>query len=85
MYPIYLIKIRDKFTAFTFFSSTSQNIRLRLTKIFEKKSGKKVNCGRWSKMVDVTLPHSISSKEVKFQKISIKVDVLEILVGKNMR
>ena len=37
-------------------------------------------------MVDVTLPDSISSKEVEFQKIlSIKVDVLEILVVKNMR
>ena len=86
MHPIYLIKIRDKLTAFKFFSITSQNIRLRLTGIFEKKSGKKINCGRSSEMVDVTLPDSISSKEVEFQKIlSIKVDVLEILVVKNMR
>ena len=37
-------------------------------------------------MVDVTLPDSISSKEVEFEKIlSIKVDILEILVGKNIR
>ena len=47
---------------------------------------KKINCGRWSENVDVTLPDSISSKEVEFEKIlSIKVDVLEILVGKNIR
>ena len=57
-----------------------------VTGIFEKKSGKKVNCGRWSENVDVTLPDSVSSKEVEFEKIlSIKVDVLEILVGKNIR
>ena len=37
-------------------------------------------------MVDVTLPDSISSKEVEFEKIlSIKVDVLEIPAGKNIR
>ena len=53
---------------------------------FEKKSGKKINCGRWSENVDVTLPDSISSKEVEFEKIlSINVDVLEILSGKNIR
>ena len=47
---------------------------------------KKINCGRWSENVDVTLPDSISSKEVEFEKIlSIKVDVLETLVGKNIR
>ena len=47
---------------------------------------KKINCGRWSENVDVTLPDSISSKEVEFEKIlSIKVDVLEIFVGKNIR
>ena len=51
-----------------------------------KKSGKKINCGRWSKNVDVTLTDSICSKEVEFEKIlSINVDVLEILVGKNIR
>ena len=34
----------------------------------------------------MTLPDSISSKKVKFEKIlSIKVGVLEILVGKNVR
>ena len=47
---------------------------------------KKINCGRWSENVDVTLPDSISSKEVEFEKIlSINVDVLEILSGKNIR
>ena len=47
---------------------------------------KKINCGRWFENVDVTLPDSISSKEVEFEKIlSIKVDILEILVGKNIR
>ena len=46
---------------------------------------KKINCGRWSENVDVTLPDSISSEEVEFKKISIKVDVLEIFVGKNIR
>ena len=47
---------------------------------------KKINCGRWSENVDVTLPDSVSSKEVEFEKIlSIKVDVLEIIVGKNIR
>ena len=57
-----------------------------VTGIFEKKSGKKINCGRWSENVHVTLPDSISSKKVKFEKIlSIKVGVLEILVGKNVR
>ena len=34
----------------------------------------------------MTLPYSIFSKENEFEKIlSIKVDVLEILVGKNIR
>ena len=47
---------------------------------------KKINCGRWFENVDVTLPDSISSKEVEFEKIlSIKVDILEILIGKNIR
>ena len=46
----------------------------------------KINCGRWSENVDVTLPDSISYKEVEFEKIlSINMDVLEILVGKNIR
>ena len=47
-----------------------------------------MNCWRWSENVDVTLPNSISSKEVEFQNeniLSINVDVLEILVGKNIR
>ena len=33
----------------------------------------------------MTLPDSISSKEVELEKISSKLDVLEILVGKNKR
>ena len=44
-----------------------------------------MDIGRWSENVHVELPDSISSKEVEFEKISIKVDVLEILVGKNIR
>ena len=47
-----------------------------------------MNCWRWSENVDVTLPNSISSKEIEFQNeniLSINVDVLEILVGKNIR
>ena len=48
--------------------------------IFEKIFFKKINCGRWSENVDVTLPDSISSKEVEFQKmLSINEEVLEIL------
>ena len=65
-----------------FFQSRLRILDL-VTGIFEKKSGKKIICGRWSENVDVTLPDSISSKEVEFEKIlSIKVDVLEIFVGK---
>ena len=37
--------------------------------IFEKKYLKKINCGRGSKNVDVSLPDSISSKEVEFEKM----------------
>ena len=48
-------------------------------------SGKKINCGRWSKNVDVTLSDSISSIEVEFEKIPINKDVLEILAGKTIR
>ena len=33
----------------------------------------------------MTFPDSVSSEEVGFEKITIKVDVLEILVGKNIR
>ena len=55
------------------------------TGIFEKKSVIIINCGRWSENVDVALPDSISSKEVEPEKISIKVDVLEILIGKNIK
>ena len=50
--------------------------------IFEKKSFKKTNCGRWSENVDVTLHDSISSKEGEFEKVlSINVEILEILLG----
>ena len=52
------------------------------TGIFEKKSFKKINCGRLSENVDVTVTDSISSKEVEFEKmLSVNVEVLEILVG----
>ena len=79
-----MIKIRDKFTAFTFFQSRLRILNL-VTGTFEKKSGKKINCGKWSENV-VTLPDSISSKDIEVEKIlSINVDVLEILGGKNIR
>ena len=82
MFPIYLIKIRYTFTTFKFFPITYLNITL-LLELLQKKSDKKINCGRWSENADVTLP---GSKEVRFEKIlSINVDVLEILVGKNIR
>ena len=52
---------------------------------FEKKSFNKINCGRWSENVDVTLPDSISSKEAEFEKmLSINVEVLEILVSRSI-
>ena len=35
--------------------------------IFEKKSFQKINFGRWSKNVDVTLTDSVSFKEVEFE------------------
>ena len=65
-------------------------MRLRIlnivTGIFEKESCKKINCGRWSENVDVTLRDSVSSKEFECETIlSINVDVLEFLVGKNIR
>ena len=79
-----MIKIRDKFTAFKFFQSRLRILNL-VTGTFEKKSGKKINCGKWSENV-VTLPDSISSKDIEVEKIlSINVDVLEILGGKNIR
>ena len=87
MFPFYLIKIR--FTAVKFFQS-----RLRILDFvhgtFEKKSGKKINCGIgkkinwWPENVDVTLPDSVFSKKVRFQKI-LPINVLEIFVGKNIR
>ena len=53
--------------------------------IFDKKSLKKRNCGRWSENVDVILPDPISAKEVEIEKmLSINVEVLEILVGKSI-
>ena len=49
------------------------------------KSFKKLNCGRCSENVDVTLTDSISSKEVNFENmLPIDVEVLEILVGKSI-
>ena len=85
MFPVCLIKIRDKLTLSNFFQSCLRILDL-VTGIFDKRSCKKRNCVRWSENVDVTLPDSISSKEVEFEEIlSINVDVLEILVGKNIR
>ena len=53
--------------------------------IFEKKSLKKINCWRWSENVDVTLPNSISLKELEFEKmLSVNVEVLEIFVGRSI-
>ena len=47
---------------------------------------KKINCGRWFENVDVILPDSVSSSRLNVKKIlSIKIDALEILVGKNKR
>ena len=52
---------------------------------FEEISVNKINCAKWSRNVRVTLPDSISSKEVEFEKmLLINVDVLDILVGKSM-
>ena len=33
----------------------------------------------------MTLPDSVCSREVEFEKISINVDILKILVGRNIR
>ena len=33
----------------------------------------------------MTLPDSVSSREVEFEKISINVNILKILVGRNIR
>ena len=67
MFPFCLIRIRYKFTAFKIFQS-----RLRILHFvpgtFKKKSGKKINCGRWFENVDIALPDSVSSKEVRFEK-----------------
>ena len=80
-----MIKIRDKLTISNFFQSCLRILDL-VTGIFDKKSCKKINCGRWSENVDVTLSDSISSKEVEFEEIlSINVDVSEILEGENIR
>ena len=51
--------------------------------IFEKKSFQKINFGRWSKNVDVTLTDSVSFKEVEFEKmLSINMEVyIEFLIG----
>ena len=53
--------------------------------IFEKKIFSRNNSGIWSGNVDVTLPDSIYSKEVEFEKmLSINLEVLEILVGRRI-
>ena len=53
--------------------------------IFEKTFFKKINCGRSSENVDVTLLDSISSNEVEFENmLSINVEDLEILVGRSI-
>ena len=40
---------------------------------------------RWSEYIDVTLPNSVTSKEVEYQKmLAINVVVLKILVGKSI-
>ena len=45
----------------------------------------KINSGRRSENVYVTLPDSISSKEVEFEKmLSINLEGFEILVGRNI-
>ena len=55
------------------FLQSSLNILDFVAGLFKKKSLKKTNCGRWSENVDITLPDSISSKEVEFEKmLSIK-------------
>ena len=51
------------------FSQSSLRILDLVIGIFEKKSGKKINCGRWSENIHVTLPDSIFPKEVEFEKI----------------
>ena len=50
-----------------FFQSRLRILDL-VTEIFEKNSGKKNNSGRWTQNVDVTLPDSVSSKEIEFEK-----------------
>ena len=85
MLPIDLIKIRNKFIVFKFSPVIPENIGFCCW-TFEKKSLKKINCRKWSENVDITLPDSISSKEVvKFEKIvSINMEVLDIFVGNNI-
>ena len=45
-----------------------------------------MNCERWSKNFDDTLPDSVSSKEVEFEKILlVNIDGLNILVDKSIK
>ena len=74
MFPIKLIKTRNKFFTFKFSPV-----------ILRKYLSTKLNCARWCKDVRVTLPDSVSSKEVEFEKILlINQDVLNILVVKSI-
>ena len=50
----------------------------------EKKSYMKVDCGKWSDNVEVIFSDLISSNKVRFEKISISMDKLGILVGKRV-
>ena len=84
MFPVYLIKTRYKFSSFSNFFQSCLRLLDFVSGTFGKKAGKKINCVRWSNNADVR-PDSVSSKKVRFEKISINVDVLEILVGKNIR
>ena len=85
MFPIYLIKIRVNLLLLIFFQSCLRIIPFA-TVIFDKKSGKKLNCGRLSENGDVTLPVSVSFKEAEFEKtLSINVGVLKVLVCKSIR
>ena len=57
----------------------SEYVLANLTWQFIKKLNKSV-VGEWSENVNVTLPDSFFSKEVKFEKrLPINVDVLDIL------
>ena len=44
----------------------------------------KVDCGKWSDNVEVIFSDLISTNKVRFEKISISMDKLGILVGKRV-